>query len=76
MHSTVEQNKAHRADLNWVRVGQSEYMNSNGTTIRKDSKSGFWFITDLDGNDLKYFGRVYGHHSLTSAKNHAERFGA
>jgi hypothetical protein len=76
MHTTVEQNKAHRADLNWIRVGKSEHMNANGTTIKKDCNTNLWFITDIDGNDLKYCGRVFGHHSLTSAKHHAERFGA
>ena len=74
MHTTVEQNKAHRTDLNWVKVGKSEYMNSNGTTIKKDVNSGYWFITDIDGNNIKYFARTYGHSSLTNAKYHAERF--
>jgi hypothetical protein len=76
MHTTVEQNKAHRADLNWVKVGKSEYMNSNGTTIKKDCNTNLWFIADIDGNHMTYFGRVFGHHSLTNAKSHAERFGA
>ena len=76
MHTTVEQNKAHREDLNWFKAGKSEYMNANGTTIKKDCNTNLWFITDIDGNDIKYFGRVFGHQSLTSAKQHAERFGA
>jgi hypothetical protein len=40
-HTTVAQNKAHRADLTWAKVGRSEYLRSDGVTIRKSTRTSF-----------------------------------
>jgi hypothetical protein len=35
MNTTVAQNKAHREDLTWIKVGRSEYLRSDGVSITK-----------------------------------------
>lgn len=76
MHTTTEQNKAHRNDLEWIKsTGRSftaggerftsEYLNPwTGQAIRKDWRmtGRDWVIFDADGNVT---GRA---HSLTWAK--------
>lgn len=82
MHSTPEQNRAHHQDLIWMKVGPSEYMRSDGVTIRKDTRTRGWVII-LPGGEVaampRYLepGRVYEilracAHSLTEAKRMAE----
>ena len=81
MHTTTAQNKAHREDLHWIKVGRSEYMRADGVTIRKNQSIGaFWQIflptgevpcmVLSDGEVLRNF-QASGH-SLTSAKWHAQ----
>lgn len=36
-HPTVAKNRAHREDLTWVKVGPSEYLRSDGVSVRKQS---------------------------------------
>lgn len=76
MHTTVEQNKAHRDDVQWVkspgrqfRAGDesyiSEYVNQfTGQAIRKSWRmTGHdWHVFDAEGN------RTTAEHSLTWAK--------
>ena len=81
MTTTVAQNKAHRDDLEWIKVGRSEYMRSDGVTIRKhQSISSYWMVllpngerpcmVLSDGEVLRNFPATG--HSLTAAKWHAQ----
>jgi hypothetical protein len=76
MHTTVSQNKAHRADATWVKTpgrsvkvnGEnyiSEYLNVfTGQAIRKD-----WRMTGQDWILFDAAGAIVSrHHSLTAAK--------
>lgn len=42
-HPTVAHNRDHRDDLIWVKVGRSEYMRSDGVTIRKHPHIAAWW---------------------------------
>lgn len=73
--STAAQNKAHRDDLTWIKVGKSEYMRSDGITIRKDNRTGRWFAFNEDGSKLMDARHNFFHvsgHSLTWAKIEVE----
>lgn len=41
--SQPAQNRAHRNDLVWIKVGRSEYMRSDGVTIRKHPTISAWW---------------------------------
>ena len=75
-HTTVAQNRAHRADLVWVKVGRSEYLRSDGVTIRK-MPHGAWWVFLPSGERAAYpYENVLlpaTGHSLTWAKFEAER---
>lgn len=64
-----QQNQAHRDDLTWVKVGRSEYMRSDGTTIRKMKDRQWWWAYGPDGEHLyRNPNFKVGGHSLTWAK--------
>lgn len=67
------QNLAHRTDLNWIKVGRSEYMRGDGVTIRKDNNTGRWMILLADGSPVIQYGRQVSAHSLTWAKLDADK---
>ncbi|MBF4570890.1 hypothetical protein ITJ57_19150 [Plantibacter sp. VKM Ac-2880] len=79
-HTTVAQNKAHRADLTWAKVGRSEYLRSDGVTIRKSTRtsSAWWeiFLPSGERAQLTIDGTSYASPaagpSLTIAKSWAE----
>lgn len=80
-HTTVAQNKAHRADLTWAKVGRSEYLRSDGVTIRKSTRTSFawWevFLPSGERAQLVINGTASPHTpaagpSLTIAKDWAE----
>jgi hypothetical protein len=48
-HPTVEHNKAHREDLNWIKVGRKEYMNGSGEVIRYNNNRFIWDTFAADG---------------------------
>lgn len=79
MRGAISQNAAHRADLLWAKVGRSEYLRSDGVTIRKGARH--WEIYLPNGaraampNSLEPSGFIvefaaWGH-SLTVAKYEA-----
>lgn len=47
---TVRRNAEHRKDMNWVKVGPKEYMNSLGFTIKYDHNAWLWRVRDPQGN--------------------------
>lgn len=83
-NTTVAQNKAHRTDLNWIRVGTSEHMRSDGVTIRRDPNANRWFLYLPDGQPAALplgdgkFATIFraSAHSLTWAKLEAGQIGA
>lgn len=64
--STSYQNRAHRNDLTWAKVGPSEYMRPDGMTIRKTGKR--WAVILPSGAPALRFGYPLTAHSLTWAK--------
>ncbi|MGZ0070005.1 hypothetical protein [Microbacterium arborescens] len=86
-NTTAAQNKAHREDLGWIKVGRSEYMRGDGLTIRKHARiQGFWEILLPSGERAamprmmepgSYFNALpAAGHSLTDAKYLAENITA
>lgn len=78
-HTTVAQNAAHRADLTWIKIGKSEYMRSDGVTIKRNCMTARWEIFAADGNramDATYGKFPLSEHSLTWAKITAEEVAA
>lgn len=82
-HPTVAKNRAHRADLNWVKVGRSEYMRGDGLVIRKNPRISAWWELFLPSGERpqmprltepgEYFSAIpAASHSLTDAKYIAE----
>ena len=82
-----EQNRAHHADMVWIKIGRSEYMRGDGVTIRKNQKLSFawWEVFTPSGEIAQmpdYEGGYYGPHhpasgpSLTIAKLAAEHISA
>lgn len=81
--SQATQNKAHREDLTWIKVGRSEYMRSDGLIVRKNARIVWWEICNEAGEPLQ--GEIYGEPSphmpaggpsLTIAKFLAEKITA
>lgn len=74
--SVAEQNKSHRLDLMWAKVGKGEYMRSDGVTLRKHD-NGRWYAFQADGSKLMdkthNFFHVSGH-TLTWAKLEVEDY--
>lgn len=68
-NTTVAQNKAHREDLEWIKVGKSEHMRSDGITIKRNSNTGRWELFAADGTRLERWGMPASAHSLTWAKH-------
>lgn len=75
MGTQAAQNAAHRADTMWVKIGPSEYLRSDGVTIAKDKRTGYWGIYLPTGERAAavYDGDVFtntaaGGSSLTWAK--------
>jgi hypothetical protein len=73
--SVSTQNKAHREDMLWVKAG-ADYMRSDGYTLRKHPRTGYWYLFDADGVEVRnqYNFRVGGH-TLTWAKVWVEQEG-
>ena len=74
MHTTVEQNKAHREDLNWARLKGGVYLATNGWTIQKNNNTSRWLAFDETGQQATREIEGYGveikinEHSLSWAK--------
>jgi len=65
MMTTTDKNRAHREDTLWIKVGPSEYMRSDGATIRKDIDRAVWRVVSPSGR------AGVGWSSLTVAKRRA-----
>lgn len=78
MHTTVQQNKAHREDMFWFKSGKSEYTHCSGEVIiRKSNKDNRWYLYNGAGEQyvmsyLTKSGKArsfpLSEHSLTVAK--------
>ena len=53
--SVSSQNRAHRADLTWIKVGRSEYMRGDGVTIikRADLSYPWWEVRNSSGQVIQ-----------------------
>lgn len=74
METITDQNQAHRDSLVWHKVSKSEYMRTDGVTLRKNSQNARWYAFNEDGSkmmDSFCFQQVSGH-SLTWAKLNVE----
>ena len=78
-HTTVAQNAAHRADLTWIKIGPSQYMRSDGTTISKSNMTCMWTIYLPSGEPASrpnYDVLLATEYSLTEAKRTAREVDA
>lgn len=70
----------HRKDTVWAKVGRSEYIRSDGVTIRKDAAKDWWYLYLPNGehaSTVHYDGTYdlnwkFGAPSLTWAKTSAD----